>query len=335
MSTTKRNWKVYNSLKTRRFQIFLAMLLLIVDAVPVPSPEKRGRPPTDYRVILICGAIKVYLKVSYRELVGCLEMLKEDLGLEKVPHFNTIRKYMVSSMMATTLGAALLLTVQPIAALETVFASDGTGFSTSNRSEYYTIRLKGRKIKIKSGKKVKLKDALMEKKKKKGFVKLHIAIGAFTLMIAAATATLGNRHDSTQLGALVEQVTTVFSIEDWCADSAYLSRDICNLVAKNGGMPYIWPKSNTTARSKGSHAWRKMVLLFQENLDEFKRHYHQRSKVESVFMVLKRHFGDYVLSRKEEAQLNELLFKAVDYNLYRLGEVALTMGLDIGLEMQL
>jgi hypothetical protein len=76
----------------------------------------------------------------------------------------------------------------------------------------------------------------------------------------------------------------------------------------------------------------EMILLFQENL-EFKRHYHQCSKVESVFM-LKKHFGDYVLSHREEDQFNELLFK-VNYNLYRLGEVALTVGLDIGLKIEL
>ena len=41
------------------------------------------------------------------------------------------------------------------------------------------------------------------------------------------------------------------------------------------------------------------------------------------------YFGNTVFSRKVEGQLNEFLFKVLDYNLCRLGEVAFYMKIDI------
>jgi hypothetical protein len=56
-------------------------------------------------------------------------------------------------------------------------------------------------------------------------------------------------------------------------------------------------------------------------------------KVWAGWFTTKRNWRVY-LSQQEECQFNVLLFK-VNYNLYRLGEVALTVGLDIGLKIEL
>jgi hypothetical protein len=69
--------------------------------------------------------------------------------------------------------------------------------------------------------------------------------------------------------------------------------------------------------------------MFKQNLEYFKKHYHQRSKVESVFFVIKNYFGSTVFSRRIEGQLNEMLFKVLAYNICRLSEVAYYMKIDI------
>jgi hypothetical protein len=47
-----------------------------------------------------------------------------------------------------------------------------------------------------------------------------------------------------------------------CGDKAYLSRKICNLIAKCGGEPFISIKKNMVkVRSKGSKAWKEMLFL--------------------------------------------------------------------------
>ncbi|PIN91422.1 hypothetical protein COU56_05265, partial [Candidatus Pacearchaeota archaeon CG10_big_fil_rev_8_21_14_0_10_31_9] len=45
--------------------------------------------------------------------------------------------------------------------------------------------------------------------------------------------------------------------------------------------------------------------------------YHQRSKVETVFSVIKRKYGCFVLSKSFDTQKKELLFRMVAYNIDR------------------
>ncbi len=46
--------------------------------------------------------------------------------------------------------------------------------------------------------------------------------------------------------------------------------------------------------------------------------YHQRSKVETVFSVIKRMFGDNVMSRNLVTQNREMTYRIMAYNLYRI-----------------
>jgi hypothetical protein len=101
------------------------------------------------------------------------------------------------------------------------------------------------------------------------------------------------------------------------------------LVSKQHGIPFFWPKSNVTAGSNGSYAWADMITMFKKNLELFKKHYHQRSKVESVFFDIKNYFGSTVFSKKIEGQLKDMLLKALAYNLCRLSEFAYYMKIDI------
>jgi len=102
-----------------------------------------------------------------------------------------------------------------------------------------------------------------------------------------------------------------------CADSAYLSRKNCNLIEEKGRTPYIKPKKNSKVKAKGSQAWRSMVKLYREDKNEFEKHYHQRSLVESVYSVLKTVFGNHLSSRRRKAQRRELMCRVIAYNIDR------------------
>jgi DDE family transposase len=56
-------------------------------------------------------------------------------------------------------------------------------------------------------------------------------------------------------------------------------------------------------------------LFFQLHRDEFEEKYHARSNVESGFSAWKRKLGETLRSRSEVAQVNELLAKALAYNI--------------------
>jgi len=327
VSSTRRNWRRYDYAKTRRKQLFVTILLLVLDATPLPTTYKgRGRPPIPLRTVIICLAYKIYYRSSYRDTIAEVKHDKARLGIEVVPCYNTLRRYMNSQTVTKTLSLLLIASVRPVHLLETVFGSDSTGFRTDNRSDYYTIRVRtsGRRIvedpdkdKDKNGKRE--GPSLLERRWRRDFVKLHLAVGMASQMICAATATVGWRHDATQLPGLISQVRQIFSIKEWVGDSAYTSRKACTLLGSLGAKPLLWPRKGFTKKSLGSPQWRRMLEYFELDPENFSKHYHQRSKAETVMSVVKNYFGDYVLSKKLGAQLNELLFKALDYNICRLG----------------
>jgi len=58
-----------------------------------------------------------------------------------------------------------------------------------------------------------------------------------------------------------------------------------------------------------------MVKLYKESREEFEKHYHKRSRVESVHSVMKRVFGSALLSRRRRSQRNELYLRVINYNI--------------------
>lgn len=87
------------------------------------------------------------------------------------------------------------------------------------------------------------------------------------------------------------------------------------LIDSFGGTPYIPFKKNATGRSEGSALWKKTFHYFQLHKDEFMKHYHKRSNVESTFAAIKKKFGESVKSKNRIAQENELLCKIIAYNI--------------------
>jgi hypothetical protein len=65
----------------------------------------------------------------------------------------------------------------------------------------------------------------------------------------------------------------------------------------------------------GSSTWSKMYSYFMLHRDEFMKHYHQRSNIESAFSMIKKKFGAHVRSRDITAQKNEVLLKILCHNI--------------------
>ena len=84
-------------------------------------------------------------------------------------------------------------------------------------------------------------------------------------------------------------------------------------IAAVGGEAFIAPKSTTTGAAGG--LFERMFHYYQFRRDEFLKHYHQRSNVESAFSMIKRKFGDAVRSKTETAMTNEVLCKILCHNL--------------------
>jgi transposase len=113
---------------------------------------------------------------------------------------------------------------------------------------------------------------------------------------------------------LVRATAENFRIGDVLADKAYQSRKNMELVEEAGGTAYI-PFRNGTRPDKNGPTWERLFHAFAFHRDDFLRHYHQRSNVESAFSMIKRKFGDSIRSKTPTAMANEVLAKLVCHNL--------------------
>lgn len=58
-----------------------------------------------------------------------------------------------------------------------------------------------------------------------------------------------------------------------------------------------------------------MFHYFAYNKEEFLKHYHKRSNVETAFSSIKKKLGETLKSKNKTAQINELLCKMIAYNI--------------------
>ena len=75
-----------------------------------------------------------------------------------------------------------------------------------------------------------------------------------------------------------------------------------------------------------------MYDYFKDNKEEFLRHYHQRSNVETAFSMIKRKFNNNLKTKKDTSQVNEILMKCICHNLAVLGQSSIELGLNIDLD---
>ena len=172
-------------------------------------------------------------------------------------------------------------------------AVDSTGFSTSNRSKWYDIRIK-------------------RKSSRKECIKLHISIDVNTGVIHSFTITSWNRHDSREFKRLIKNLPELGNV---LGDKAYSSRVNCQLVADRGGRPYLYFKGNVKNIAKGKPAWTLSIREFKKDRDSWLAVYHLRSIIESVFSSMKKRWGGFLRSRRKHMQKRELALKVLVYNI--------------------
>jgi transposase len=203
----------------------------------------------------------------------------------------------------------ITLSSLPLKTVETVFAPDSTGFSTSRFVKWYDEKYGV----TRSG---------------KDWVKAHAICGVKTNVVTAVE--IGDREagDSPMFKPLVEATAAAgFTVKEVPADKAYLSHDNLGLVESLGGTAYVPFKSNSQPGEPES-LWGRMYHYFQFRREEFLRHYHQRSNAESTFSMIKAKFRDHVRSKTDVAMKNEVLCKFLCHNICCLIQAQCELGIE-------
>jgi len=229
--------------------------------------------------------------MTYRNIVRFFKfsgLARALVGISRVPDHSTLVKF--HKKIKTDLLDSLLCK-KPVK----TSAIDGSGFETSHMSYHYA-NVWNRQ----------------DKRKYRRYLKISIAICTDSQYILSQKIRLGPRNDHIDFEAVMKNVRCKYVV----ADKGYDSKKNRYFVLRNmKAYPHI--------------PYRKMSGVTYERsgvpLKFNKRIYHQRSKVETVFSVIKRKYGSYILSKSFETQKKELLIRLVAYNIDRKLIISLVM----------
>ncbi len=306
------NWSAYNAAQTHEKERAAELLKALCDGIVQPSQiKKRGRPFLPLKEIVFSATMKIYGTHSGRRSACDLRDFKAKNLLTNAPHYNTIFRYLGDKNLTPILKSLIEESALPLKAFETSFAADCSGFSTNKYSRWIDEKYG------KHGKKVGEKD----------WFKAHIMTGVKTNIITSVEFTKGrHKHDTEHFTDLLDSTANRFTMKEFMADKAYLSRNIFEAVVAKGATPYIPFKSNTTG--EGSELWQKLFHYFQYKREEFLAHYHKRSNAETTFSMIKAKFGQNIRSKSLTAQVNELLCKMLCHNLAVLVSAIYELGIE-------
>lgn len=308
--THSQDWHAYNAAQTSEKDTFMELLADLCSGVAQPE-YSFGRPRLPLADMVYTGACKIYEGFSARRF-NCDVRDAHAKGLiDSSPHFNSVNRYIANPGLTSIIKSLIEQSAIPLRTIETKFALDASGFSTSRFDRWFDHKW---------GK----------EKSKRRWVKAHICIGTKTNIVTSVEITESNVHDSVMFKPLLESTAARFIIEEVSSDKAYLSETILSQIIGHGAYPYIPFKSNTTG--KGSRLWEQLYAYFVLHQDAFMASYHRRSNVETTFSMVKGKFGDSVKSKSETGQINEILLKFLCHNLCVLGQEMHELGINPSFE---
>jgi transposase len=306
--TYKQDWPAYNlaqSVEKRRFQVLLAELCRAAQEPPAP---RVGRRPHSARDALFAMTLKVYTGFSSRRCACDLDEALARGHLSRPIPGMKVSAFLEDEAFTQQLEGLITRSSLPLRAVETTFAPDSSGFSTSRfvrwYDEKYGVHRSGH-----------------------DWVKVHLMCGVKTQVVTAVQIRGRDANDAPVLPDLLRAtVGRGFDVKEVPADKGYSTVENLEAIHAAGATPYIPFKSNATGGSGG--LWEKMFHYYNCFREEFLGHYHKRSNVESVFSMIKAKFRDHIRGRTDTAMVNEALCKILCHNLCVLIQSQCELGIE-------
>ncbi|HLD58860.1 MAG TPA: transposase [archaeon] len=291
-------WHAYDKSQQEEKARFLELLNDLIGLPVSQTKRSRGQPKISEHDLLFSSALKVYSQFSLRRFMSDLQEAKSKGFIHKKACFASVGHFMQKEELTPVLKDLIEKSAGVLKSVETQFAIDSTGFTTNKFSDYCREK--------------------HDTKKAHKWLKLHALIGCKTNIICTCAVLSEKSADSPQLEPLINTASNIFDLKEVSADKAYSSRENLEIIQNAGAQPFIPFKNNARALAKGTPIWHKMFHYFKFNQEEFAKHYHARSNVESTFGALKAKFNDSLKSKTNTAQVNELLLKVLCFNIVQV-----------------
>jgi len=292
---TRLNPKIESSIQRTFLEKVIGLLLSIALILPEQKITKRGPKPYDYRKVLVICVLRVLLRKTYADYE--IEMRTDKriyalLGFTILPGKSTIQRGMNNFTMDLFREFNRIL-IQKWINRKLNILIDASGIRIIGRSIWFSLRAK-RPI------------------SRRECDKVHLAVCKDTLLVLNWFITEGKKHDSPFFKKLLAPFKWLGEV---LADAGYLSRDNYQFVTERHGAAFIPFKKNSTAKPKNNPAWKWAFNLWKAVPMIFKGIYNQRSKVEMVFSVLKKRYGDQLYSKGAYRRRREFALRLIAYNL--------------------
>lgn len=281
-----RDWKKVNGKYISEGELYLSFdfVRLWEDEVDDLNRDKEGaRYQYPESLIRFCSVLKVVFGLGYRQEQGVLQSLNHWVSLPGVISYSQMQRRI------TTLGLDL---VESLAHPEDgqVIAIDSTGIKLYNSGEW--IREKH--------------------KKRKPFLKLHIAVNTATKQAVSVAITEDSIGDHPMALPLIEEAQQIGKVSTALLDGAYDVHKLWTALEKRGIKPVIRLRKNASPNGLNLRARmvRERNMLSQEVWAQ-KHGYGQRWQVETWFSSYKRRFGEHCYSTKPANMLHEIILKTI------------------------
>ncbi len=269
--------------------------------IPLFSNRKSNHIFTIWQHIVLV-AIRQYEGKSYRMFVEWLieaYYLRSFLRLSRIPHFTTLQKF--TDRINNSLLEKIISSFIVISGTKHIFAGiDSTGFKITHASQYYTDRTELRRK----------------------YAKLSIGVDVLQQIICTIKIRRApTRHDNVDFRPIVTRTSNILPLSVVTADKGYDSEDNHLLVREDLHAFSIIP-----ARYEHVPMWRTHGKYRKQMKRGYsKLLYNQRNKDETIISVIKRLFGEHLMSRLTRMQNRELSFRCITYNMHRLTNLVILM----------
>ena len=248
--------------------------------------------------LLTCLVLRAVARTDYRgvcEILLLSPALREAIGLEKVPHWTTLQKFMarpeIPLIIDRMIGAVLKETGQ--ADKPTDIAIDSSGLQSGVASIHYQTR--------------RWEEGGTPVRKT---VKISLAIVCGSMLPAALVIDLGSSADMTQMPALMTQIEMNTTPGRLFADKGYDAEWVHEIAREKWHAESYIPPVIRAPDGKIKTHWRSMM---RELPAAFGRRWH----AESFFSALKRTMLSTLSSRNANTLINEAAMKILAYAIRR------------------